>query len=257
MKKAVIFMIATWLGLGTVSVQAATAGGYPNDIFSADLTNEESLQRGARLFVNYCAGCHSLEFQRYNRTFQDLGIIPEVGVESLIFTGAKAVEQMHNAMIPAEGTKWFGAAAPDLSLTARARGSAYVYNYLRAFYVDDSRPLGFNNAVFEGASMPNPLWVMQGLQAPVYTTHKQCEVVDGKENCVDVQQLTGFELVKKGTHSPAQYNQAVADITNFLTYVSDPSAMVRMRMGPWVLAFIVFLTGIFYLLKREYWRDIH
>lgn len=257
MKKALFFMMAAWLGLGALSAQAATTATYPNDKFSPQLNDQESLQHGARLFVNYCAGCHSLEFQRYNRTFQDLGIIPEVGVDNLIFTGAKAVDQMHNAMLPAEATKWFGAAAPDLSLTARARGRDYIYNYLRAFYVDDSRPLGFNNSVFPGASMPNPLWGMQGLQAPIYTTHKQCSVVDGKESCVDVQELTGFELIQKGSITPAQYDKAVADIANFLTYVSDPSALIRMRMGPWVLAFIVLLTGIFYLLKREYWRDVH
>lgn len=257
MKKAVIFMMAVWLGAGSLSAQAASTSTFPHDAFSAQLKDQESLQRGARLFVNYCSGCHSLEFQRYNRTFKDLGIVPEVGAENLIFTGAKAVEQMHNAMDKTEAGKWFGAAAPDLSLTARAKGSDYIYNYLRAFYIDDTRPLGFNNSVFPGASMPNPLWALQGLQKPVYTGKKHCEVVDGKEACTEVQELTGFELVEKGSMSSAQYDQTVTDITNFLTYVSDPSALIRMRMGPWVLAFIVFLTGIFYLLKREYWRDVH
>lgn len=257
MKKALIFMMAAWFGVSAMPAQAASEGGYPHDSFSAQLRDKESLQRGARMFVNYCSGCHSLEFQRYNRMFTDLGIVPEVGADNLIFTGAKAVEQMHNAMDKNDAGKWFGAAAPDLSLTARAKGSSYIYNYLRAFYLDDSRPLGFNNSVFPGASMPNPLWTLQGLQKPVYSKEKHCEVVEGKESCSDVDVLTGFELVEKGSASPAQYDEAVADIANFLTYVSDPSILIRMRMGPWVLAFIVFLTGVFYLLKREYWRDVH
>ncbi|MDO5090647.1 MAG: cytochrome c1 [Cardiobacteriaceae bacterium] len=257
MKKILLSIMTAVLACSTFTAYAAGGSGYPHDDFSANLRDKESMQRGAKLFVNYCAGCHSLEFQRYNRTFKDLGIIPEIGAENLIFTGAKAVEQMHNAMDKTDAGKWFGAAAPDLSLTARAKGSDYIYNYLRGFYVDDSRPLGFNNAVFPGASMPNPLWMRQGLQKPVYQKEKHCETVDGKESCNEVDVLTGFELVQKGTESAAQYNQTVTDITNFLTYVSDPSALVRMRMGPWVLAFIAVLTMLFYFLKREYWRDVH
>lgn len=257
MKKILLTIMTAVLAGSTLIAHAAGGGGYPHDAFSANLKDQESMQRGAKMFVNYCAGCHSLEFQRYNRTFKDLGIVPEVGAENLIFTGAKAVEQMHNAMDKGDAGKWFGAAAPDLSLTARAKGSDYIYNYLRAFYLDDTRPLGFNNSVFPGASMPNPLWTLQGLQKPVYTEREHCETVEGKEQCNKVQELTGFDLVEKGSMSSAQYDQTVADITNFLTYVSDPSALIRMRMGPWVLVFIAFLTMIFYFLKREYWRDVH
>lgn len=257
MKKTLFCILAAWLSISALPVQAASSGGYPHDSFSVDLRNQESMQRGARLFMNYCSGCHSLEFQRYNRAFKDLGIIPEVGAENLIFTGAKAVEQMHNAMRAEDGGKWFGTIPPDLSLTARAKGSDYIYNYLRGFYIDDSRPLGFNNSVFPGASMPNPLWTLQGLQKPVYSAHEHCEDVDGQQRCNTVETLVGFELVQEGSASPEQYIQTVSDITNFLTYVADPSALIRMRMGHWVLAFIALLTILFYFLKREYWRDIH
>ncbi|UJF24566.1 cytochrome c1 [Suttonella sp. R2A3] len=255
MKRSLIILAAVF------SIGAASASGgsatYPNEHFNPDVSNQESLQRGAKYFVNYCAACHSVQYQRYNRLFEDAGIPEEVGEENLIFTGAKVPEQMHNAMTAESGEKWFGKAPPDLSLTARAKGSNFIYNYLNAFYVDDSRPLGFNNSVFPGASMPNPLWQLQGLQKPVYESEKHCEQVDGEEVCEETHTLVDFESVSEGELSSEQYKQVTADLTNFLAYVSDPSALDRMRIGPWVLIFIVFLTIIFYILKKEYWRDIH
>lgn len=251
-KKTLILLAGLTFG------QAMAAGGtsFPNESFSANITNQESLQRGAKYFTNYCAGCHSVEYQRYNRTFRDLGIPEDLGQANLIFTGAKVVDQMHNAMQSTDAQKWFGKAPPDLSLTARAKGSAYIYNYLNAFYVDDSRPLGFNNSVFAGASMPNPLWELQGLQKPVYTTHKHCETDNGEEVCEEKSVLSGFEPLTEGTLNSKAYKSVTADITNYLTYVSDPSALDRKRIGPWVLTFLAVLTIIFYLLKKEYWRDV-
>ena len=254
--KKILFLLTATLALAQAAFASGVAG-YPNDTFQADLTNKVSLQNGAKYFINYCSGCHSLQYQRYNRMFKDLEIDPEVGTKNLIFTGAKAVEQIHTGMNAAEGLKWFGQTPPDLSLTARAKSGAYIYNYLRGFYLDDTRPLGFNNSVFAGASMPNPLWELQGIQKPVYEEHKTCETVDGKEQCESHSTLSGFEALTPGTLSKADYDAVVYDITNFLSYVSDPSALDRMRMGPWVLAFLAFLTMIFYLLKKEYWRDIH
>ena len=251
-----LFLLTATLAM----TQAFASGGaatYPNDAFQIDLNDKISLQNGAKYFVNYCSGCHSLKYQRYNRAFRDLQIDPEIGAKNLIFTGAKDVEQMHTAMSGAEGLKWFGQTPPDLSLTARAKSGAYIYNYLRGFYRDDSRPLGFNNSVFAGASMPNPLWELQGIQKPVYHEEKVCETVDGEEKCETHSSLVGFEAITPGTLNKEEYDKVAYDITNFLSYVSDPSALDRMRMGPWVLAFLAFLTVIFYLLKKEYWRDIH
>lgn len=234
---------------------SASGGGemFPHYDFKPNIHNQESLQRGAKYFVNYCAGCHGLKYQRYNRAFNDLGIDAKVGAENLIFTGAKAVEPMNTAMTADSGLKWFGQAPPDLSLTERARGRGYIYNYLLAFYLDDSRPLGFNNSVFPGASMPNPLWHLQGLQVPVYQQVEHCS----GGTCEQHQELKGFKIVQAGTLNEQAYRQVAYDLANFLTYVSDPSALDRERLGPWVLAFLAFLTLIFYLLKREYWRDIH
>lgn len=246
------------LALGLAGTALAASGvGYPHDHFDANLKDEVSLQRGARLFVNYCAGCHSLKYQRYNRLFKDLKIDPEVGAENLIFTGANPPDPMHRAMTAEQGAKWFGVAPPDLSLTARSRGGEWIYNYLRAFYVDAKHSLGMNNGVFPGASMPHALVELQGIQQPIYSEHAHCSKVEGKQVCETTQVLSGFELVKAGSLSPAQYDQAVYDLSNFLTYVGDPSALQRMRLGPWVLLFILFITSIFYLLKREYWRGIH
>lgn len=248
--KQLLMILASGLFLGQAI--AASNNIFPNDSFTADIHNQESLQRGARDFVNYCAGCHSIEFQRYNRTFKDLGIDPEIGEKNLIFTGAKVVDPMKIGMTVEHGNKWFGKAPPDLSLMARARGSQYIYNYLRGFYIDDSRPMGFNNSVFAGASMPNPLWQLQGLQEPVYEEHKICE----GDNCEIRKELTGFKIVKQGTLSPTEYDKVAYDLTNFLTYASDPSALQRAKIGPWALLFIALLTVLFYFLKHEYWRDV-
>lgn len=234
---------------------AASAGDtFPNYHFEAEITDQPSLQRGAKLFMNYCSGCHSLELQRYNRTFKDLGIDPEIGSENLIFTGAKEVERMHNSLSAADGSKWFGKAPPDLSVTARAKGGDYIYNYLQGFYVDDSRPLGFNNTVFPGASMPNPLWQLQGLQKPVIEEHEHC---NGAGECETNTKIVGFEKLTEGALNDLGYQRVASDLTNFLVYVSDPSALQRLAMGPWVLLFLALLTVLFYFLKREFWRDIH
>ena len=248
------------LASALMAVQSLAAGGgewFPNHPFTPDLSDQGSLQRGAKYFVNYCSGCHSLQYQRYNRTFRDLGIDPEIGAKNLILTGAKPVDQMHNAMVDSEGLKWFGQTPPDLSLTERARGRGYIYNYLQSFYLDESRPLGFNNVVFPGASMPNPLWDLEGLRTPTYHEETTCHRnEEGKKDCETHRTINGFEIVQAGKLSPQEYKEVVYDIANFLSYVSDPSAIDRKRIGPWVLTFIFFLTVMFYLLKKEYWRDI-
>lgn len=252
MKKILMMLL-----LASGPLWAAGGATFPNEPFTKDLDNKASLQSGAKYFVNYCAGCHAIQYQRYNRAFRDLGIDPEIGAKNLIFTGAKDVEQMHKAMDDADGLKWFGQRPPDLSLTARAKSSGYIFNYMLGFYVDDSRPLGFNNSVFPGASMPNPLWKLQGLQEPSYYEEEHCTGEGANRKCEKLKAMNGFKLVQQGSLSPEEYKQVVYDITNFLSYVADPSAIDRSRLGPWVLSFIFLLTIIFYLLKKEYWRDIY
>src|SRR6478735_2648533 len=225
-----------------------------------DLTDKASLQRGAALYMNYCSGCHSLNYQRYSRTAKDLGLTDEEMLQNLVFSGAKIGETMSTGMNADDATKWLGKAPPDLSVVARSKeqGGDWIYGYLKSFYVDESRPTGWNNTVFPGASMPNVLWEMQGVQHAV-TEPKH----EGAEACPHGETggrcITGFGIPEhqKGTQTPEEFDRTARDISAFLAYVGEPSQMNRESMGVWVVLFLAFLTFLTYLLKTEYWRDVH
>jgi ubiquinol-cytochrome c reductase cytochrome c1 subunit len=170
-------------------------------------------------------------------------------MNNLVFTDAKPGDLVKTAMA-AGATDWFGAPPPDLSLTARSRGVDWIYSYLKAFYVDPSRPLGWNNTVFPGASMPHVLWERQGIQA--LAAHAEEQGSAGHAKLEDQ-----FESLSTGSRSAAEYDQDVRDITNFLQYVGEPAALQRERYGIWVFFYLIVLTGLLYLLKHEYWRDVH
>ncbi len=231
-------------------VLAAGGGGYHLDKAPIDLSNQESLQRGAALFVNYCMGCHSAEYQRYNRTARDIGLTEEQVQDNLIFTGAKVGDTMENAMPKGDAKRWFGAAPPDLTVIARARGVDYLYTYLRTFYLDESRPYGVNNAAFPAVGMPHVLWQLQGWQKPIYETVKDAS---GEDKEV----IEGFEIVTPGSMSPPEFDAAMADLVNFMAYIAEPIQLERRRLGWWVLAFLVLCFAVFYPLKKEYWKDVH
>jgi ubiquinol-cytochrome c reductase cytochrome c1 subunit len=228
--------------LGASHVQAA-AGAAIEESY-VNISDRASLQRGAALFMNYCAGCHSLGYQRYSRTAKDLGLSEEQVMSFLNFTGAKFGEHMNSAMDPADGEAWFGKAPPDLSLVARAKagGPDWTYTFLKSFYVDETRPAGWNNTVLVGASMPNVLWHLQGTQRAIYGEHGE---------------VTGFELAPQGSQSPEEFDRTIRDITAFLTYVGEPAALKREAYGVWVILFLTVFTFIAWLLKKEYWRDVH
>ena len=229
----------------------AGGGSVHLDEANIDLSNRQSLWNGAKLFVNYCMGCHSAQYMRYNRVGKDLGLSEEDLKRFLIFDPDKKVgDTMTIAMRSEDAAKWFGTPAPDLSLVARSRGPDWLYTYLRTFYVDPKRPFGVNNLVFKDVAMPHVLWELQGLQKPVYRTEKG---PDGKERKV----IDRLELVQPGKLSPAEYDKAVRDLVAFLTYVGEPAQFERKRLGPWVIAYLVLLLVVFYLLKKEYWRDVH
>jgi ubiquinol-cytochrome c reductase cytochrome c1 subunit len=204
-----------------------------------------SLQRGSRLFFNYCSGCHGLQFMRYSRIAEDLKLDEKDVQASLIFTGAKIGDKATNQMPPALAASWFGKAPPDLSLEARAKGSDWIYHYLKSFYLDPSRPVGWNNTVFPNVSMPNPLWELQGLQVAV-------KKGEGGDSAIEK-----LEIRTPGRVSEAQYDQAVRDITAFLTYAGEPAALKRTSMGIWVLLYLAFFTFLAWLLKHEFWKDVH
>ncbi len=248
--KKIIVAIAL-LALPALSL-AAGGEGYPLERAPIDLHNKASLQKGAKLYVNYCMGCHSLEHQRYNRLARDIGLTDEQVKQNLIFTGAKVGELMKNAMPKTDAKQWFGVVPPDLTLIARSRGTDYLFTYLQTFYLDPTRPFGVNNAVFPNAGMPHVLWELQGWQKPVYEVHKAKE-----KGAPETKALTGFELVQPGSMSPPEFREAMADLVNFLSYVGEPAQLDRQRIGIWVVLFLALASFIFYLLKKEYWKDIH
>ncbi|MCW0424949.1 MULTISPECIES: cytochrome c1 [Xanthomonas] len=248
MTKRLIAVFAGVVSALLLSVSAMAAEGAATLQAGNDLGDRASLQRGAKLFMNYCSGCHSLKYLRYQRMAEDLGLSEDEVMHNLNFTGAKIGEHIETAMPHDAATKWFGKAPPDLSLIARVRGTDWVYTYLKSFYLDQSRPLGWNNKLFANASMPNPLWDLQGLQQPVYGKAEQPGVDKPVER---------LQLATPGKQSPAEFDQTVRDISNFLEYAGEPAALKRQNLGVWVVLFLALLTFLAYLLKKEYWKDVH
>ena len=231
-----------------ISFSAFAAGGGATLQAGNDLSDRASLQRGAQLYMNYCAGCHSLKYMRYSRMAEDLGLTDDEVMKNLNFTGAKFGEQVQVSMPAAGGEKWFGKMPPDLSVISRVRGSDWIYTYLKSFYLDESRPLGWNNKLFPNASMPNPLWELQGLQ------HAEFGPVDP---ATGERHVEGLKVAQAGRQSAQEFDQTARDITNFLEYVGEPAALKRQSVGVWVILFLAALTFLAYLLKQEYWKDVH
>ena len=248
MKKLIVaFLLAAAPLLGL-----AAGGGAHLDEADIDLGDQASLQRGAKYFVNYCLSCHSAKFQRYNRLARDLGLTEEEVMGNLMFDPKQKIgDTMTIAMTEEQGKAWFGNPPPDLSVLIRARGVDYIYTYLRSFYPDEKAAFGFNNTVFPDVAMPHVLWELQGEQKPVYRKEKDA---DGQE--VDVFD-DRFEPVSPGLLSSEEYDQVARDLTAFLSYVGEPIQMERKRLGFWVLGFLAVFFVLAYLLKKEYWKDIH
>ncbi|WP_411834283.1 cytochrome c1 [Pseudoxanthomonas mexicana] len=228
---------------------SAASPGAPLQQAGNDLGDKASLQRGAALYMNYCSGCHSLKYLRYSRMAEDLGLTEEEVMENLNFTGAKFGEQIGVSLKTADGDAFFGKMPPDLSLITRTKlgESDWIYTYLKSFYLDESRPLGWNNQLFPNVSMPNPLWELQGLQHAEF----------GEASAGGERPVKGLKITQPGRLSAAEFDQVARDITNFLEYASEPAALKRQGMGVWVILFLVALTFLAYLLKREYWKDVH
>lgn len=209
------------LSLTAASFNALSAGAKIDlDHANTDIMDRASLQNGAKLFMNYCSGCHAISFMRYNRIGADLGLSDELITENLMFAGSKPGETMVTAMPEGAASKWFGGVPPDLSLVARSKGTDWIYTYLRSFYNDEARIFGVNNKVLVNASMPDVLWSLREAQ------------------------------------SEAEFDNSVRDITNFLDYVGEPAKLIRLQLGKWVLLFLGVLFVLTYMLKKEYWKDV-
>ena len=230
-----------------LSVAAFAAGGGDLQQAGTDLDDKASLQRGAALYMNYCSGCHSLKYVRYARIGEDLGLTEDEVQANLNLNGGKIGDHVIAPMTAEMGVAAFGKAPPDLSVIARVRGSDWIYTYLKSFYLDESRPVGWNNKLFPNASMPNPLWELQGLQQPVY----------GKKTAAGELPVEGFTISQPGSQDAAAFDQTARDITAFLEYAGEPAALKRQGLGVWVILFLAFFTLMAWLLKTEYWRDVH
>lgn len=238
MKKLILILVLAAVTPATLAAEATE----PLDPVYINLGNKASLQRGARLFTNYCLSCHSASYMRYNRMAEDLGISEKSLRNNLMFAADKPGALMKIAMAEDDAEKWFGKAPPDLSLEARVRGPEWIYSYLRRFYRDPESNTGWNNSLFENVAMPHVLYELQGVQR--FTGHDE----DGNPQ---------FEMQSPGKMTPEEYDEAMKDLTNFLVYLGEPAKLDRYRIGGIVMLFLAGLFVLVFFLKKEYWRDVH
>ncbi|HET6563965.1 MAG TPA: cytochrome c1 [Xanthomonadales bacterium] len=243
MKKFAANLIIGLLATGLSSLAMAAAGTAHLEHSEVNVRDLAAVQSGAKWYVNYCMSCHSAQYMRYNRLSEDLNLTEEQVMNNLVFSDAKIGETMDIAMRPADATKWLGKAPPDLSLISRSRGNDWLFTYLKSFYQDETG--GWNNLVLPNASMPHVMWQLQGIQKPVYATQGDAEVVDH------------LVLASEGLQTPEEYETTVRELVTFLDYLSEPAKLKRKSIGIWVMLFLTLFAFVAYLLKAEYWRDIH
>ncbi|CAM3554325.1 cytochrome c1 [Parendozoicomonas haliclonae] len=248
--KKVIAVLALSVPMGAF---AAGGSGYPLDKMEPNPADKASLQRGAQVFMNYCFACHETSYQRYERVADDLGIPHDLMKANLMPAGGNIGDLMKNGMEPAESKAWFGTTPLDLTMVARVRNPDWLYTYLRTFYMDPKRPWGVNNKVFPDVGMPHVLLELQGAQIDT------CNGQVAERDTLTGEKLCGLEPDPsiKGSMTPEQFDQAMYDLVNFLAYSADPVKMERERLGIYVLIFLAIFFVPAYLLKREYWKDVH
>jgi ubiquinol-cytochrome c reductase cytochrome c1 subunit len=251
MKRLFLLLVTALVFAGAVQ---ANTGGIAWDRVPDKSSDVTALQNGAKLFVNYCLNCHSAAYMRYNR-LRDIGLTEQQIKDNLLFTTEKVGDLMVATVDPKQAKAWFGAIPPDLSVIARSRSAAgqgsggdYLYTYLRTFYVDSTKATGWNNLAFPNVGMPHALWELQGKRAPIL----EKAVVDGQETHV----FKGWEQIAPGTMTTAQYDDAVADLVNYLQWMAEPAQHTRFRLGIGVLLFLAVLTFFSWRLNSAYWKDI-
>lgn len=246
--------IAVFFSLFSLAATAAGGSGPALDHIELDIHDKASLQKGLALYTNYCFGCHSLKYARYERAADDLGIPHDIFMENLVYGGAKIGQLMEISMPSDQAKIWFGNPPPDLTLSARLRGPDWLYSYLRGFYSDPKKPYGVNNSVFKDVGMPHVLAGLQGVCAkpPHFGVQKSVDPLSG-----NVSSSGCAEYSETGTLSPEDYDKAIYDLVNFLEYVGEPSRAESLDLGRMVLIFLAFLFVFVYFLNKEYWRGIH
>jgi ubiquinol-cytochrome c reductase cytochrome c1 subunit len=246
-------LLGLTLALGMSGAALAAGAGFPLDQAPQRTNDMAALQNGAKIFVNYCLNCHSASFMRFNR-LRDIGLTDKQIAENLTFTTEKIGDTMKSAIDPAQAKAWFGANPPDLTLVARSRSSGagpgvdYIYTLLRSYYRDPTKPTGWNNLVFPNIGMPNPLWELQGEQRPLFdkvTSHGH-----------EVEVHKGWETVKPGALSAAEYDRNVGDLVAYLQWMAEPAQNSRIRIGVWVMLFLAAFTVVAWRLNAVFWKDI-
>jgi ubiquinol-cytochrome c reductase cytochrome c1 subunit len=232
------------VGAGDVKVGADWQSWHAD----THVTDLASVQRGARNFVAYCLGCHSLKYERWSRLGQDLRIAAPLLQKDLVPPGDNMLDYILTAMPAKDAETWFGKTPPDLSLMVRARGRDYVYQFLKTFYVDPTRQTGANNLRLPATAMPDVLSDREGLKRAVFRP--------GAAAAAE-QTLDHFEQIAPGSTSAAEFDGFVRDTVNFLDYVSEPTQTARRALGVWVVLFLLVFTWLAWQVKREYWRDVH
>ena len=251
MKKLLLSFIAALALVGGAA--HAAGGGLPLDKAPNKTNDLGALQNGAKLFVNYCVGCHSAAFMRYNR-LTDIGLTEAQIKDNLMFTTAKIGDTMKATINPAEAKAWLGANPPDLTVIARSRaglggtGSDYLYTFLRTFYRDDTKATGWNNLVFPNVGMPHALWQVQGDRRPLF--------VEVESHGQKSQVFKGWEQVSQGSMTPLQYDQAIGDLVGYMQWMGEPAQNTRVRIGVWVLIFLAFTTVLAWKLNAAFWKDV-
>lgn len=271
MKKLIAFAV---LALAPLTGFAAGGGANPFVVPSnVDVANDAAIQRGAKYFTNYCMGCHSAKYVRY-QLMKNVGLTEDQIKENLIFDGSKAGDLMTIAMTDRDAGEWFGAPAPDLTLESRLRkGPDWVYSYLKGFYTDPSRPMGVNNTVFPNVGMPNVLWELEGIKEAVYRYevrhdghtvakfYNEAEAVAMLKDKGDGYKLEkvvdSLEQAQAGKMTPAEFDQVARDLATYLAYIAEPIAEERKRLGVWVILFLTLFTVLAYFMKKEWWKDVH
>ena len=244
--------LAAALALSTCFVASsglAAGGGGPLESADIDPDNVASLQRGASNYMNYCSGCHSAQYVRFNTIGKQLELSEEQLIDNLMFNADKTFETIRSTMPPADAERWFGQAPPDLSLMARARGADYIYNFLKGFYVSGKSPTGVDNVVLAGTSMPHVLWELQGYQEAQFEEHRND---DGSVTS----EFAGFKLISAGSMDAEEYDDFVRDTTNFLAFIAEPIRQDRRKIGVWVLIYLVVFLIIARMLKKLIWKDV-
>ena len=237
----VVLGLAQWLQGASAAEERAAPVDWQQWVAGNHVANTDSLQRGARNFINYCSGCHAVKYLRYSRMAKDLRIPPEQLKSYLLPPGGSPAAYLQASIAPADAIAWFGKEPPDLSLIARSRGTDRIYQFLKTFYLDPSRPTRSNNLVLNNAAMPPVLSELEGVKAAVFKNKR----------------FDHFEPVTAGRLTPVEFDGFVRDTVNFLDYAGEPAQADRRSLGVWVVLFLLTFTWMAWLLKKEYWKDVH